>query len=133
MAYVSPGAGKLAYEFDSSRQTRVRQNCMYTPLNLLDNSITQTAYDDETGSDVTVTTSDAINDLDNFFKTLVTNCLKNNTYIASRVSYTGIIYSGEGTQGSKAYGGDDIEDEDIETPKSEGEEIIDLKGDKKNG
>lgn len=126
MAYVRAGAGKVVCRWRKSTNTGVSANLMYTLVNVLGGE-TQTIEDQETGSDVTVTTAKAVNDLNNFMSNLVSNCTTGD-YDEGRVKYEARIFtSGDGSKVIR-YQGDDIEPEEIETPKSEGEDVVDLKG-----
>lgn len=133
MAYIRAGAGKLSLLWSRNGESGGRtSNMMYTPVNLLDNANMQTVWDADANTDVTITTADAINDLDAFFSSLIQLCA-NGVYDEGRVKYTGRFFTSPPVKDVRAYGGDDIEPEEIEKPKSEGEQVIDLKGGGKNG
>lgn len=127
MAYVQPGAGKVVCRWrKASGSGTTVSNLMYTLVNVLGGD-TQTIEDQETGSDVTVTTANAVSDLNNFMSKLVSYCTTGD-YDEGRVKYEARIFaSGDGAKAIR-YQGDDIEPEEIETPKSEGEDVINLKG-----
>ena len=126
MATISPGAGKLKVYWRQGTEQK-SNNVMYTPVNLI-GTATQTVTDSATGSDVTVTTADVIMDLDDFFSGLITATTSAGAYEEVRVSYTAKMYHSNTSRKLTAYGGDDVEPEIIEEKKSDGEEVVDLKG-----